>query len=85
MNQRARKLSTVRAAHTLIVGIDVAKHSHWACIMDSMTELSVGASFSVNVNHKVDHCASEIVDHPGYGYVCWIDASLCRRELSLKR
>lgn len=46
MDQRARKLNTVRSAHTLIVGIDVAKHSHWACIMDGRTEMMVGASFS---------------------------------------
>lgn len=46
MNRRARKLNVVRAVHTLIVGIDIAKNSHWACIMDGRTELMVGTSFS---------------------------------------
>lgn len=45
MNSRVRKLQVVRSAHTLIVGIDVAKNSHWACIMDGKTELMVGSSF----------------------------------------
>lgn len=43
---RARKLSLVRGGHTLVVGVDIAKYKHWACIMDGMTELQVGSPFA---------------------------------------
>jgi transposase len=44
--RRAVKLSIVRATHTLIVGVDVGKLSHWACVMDGLTELQVCSPFS---------------------------------------
>lgn len=43
---RAKKLSLVRGEHTLIVGVDIAKNKHWACIMDGLTELLVGSPFA---------------------------------------
>lgn len=43
---RAKKLSAVRGEHTLVVGVDIAKHKHWACIMDGLTELPVGSPFA---------------------------------------
>jgi transposase len=44
--RRAKKLSLVRGEHTLIVGVDIAKNKHWACIMDGLTELPVGSPFA---------------------------------------
>lgn len=44
--RRAAKLSIVRAVHTLIVGVDVGKLRHWACVMDGSTELQVCSPFS---------------------------------------
>lgn len=44
--QRAVKLSIVRAVHTLIVGVDVGKVVHWACVMDALTGLQVCSPFS---------------------------------------
>lgn len=46
MDQRARKLDIVRAEHTLVVGVDIAKHRHWACIMDGLREKPVGNAFA---------------------------------------
>lgn len=43
---RAKKLSLVRGEHTLIIGVDIAKKKHWACIMDGRTELPVGSPFA---------------------------------------
>jgi len=43
---RAKKLSVVRGEHTHIIGVDIAKNKHWACIMDSLTELPVGSPFA---------------------------------------
>lgn len=44
--RRAERLALVRGEHTLIVGVDIAKHKHWACIMDGLTELPVGSPFA---------------------------------------
>ncbi len=44
--QRAKKLSLIRGEHTLVVGVDIAKHKHWACIMDGLTEMPVGSPFA---------------------------------------
>lgn len=44
--RRAEKLALVRGERTLVVGVDIAKHTHWACIMDGTTELPVGSPFS---------------------------------------
>lgn len=43
---RAQKLSLVRGNHTLIIGVDIAKKNHWACMMDGQTELPVGSPFA---------------------------------------
>ena len=45
-NLRAKKLSLVRGEHTLIIGVDIAKKKHWACIMDGRTDLQVGSPFA---------------------------------------
>lgn len=50
MDQRAKKLDLVRLEHTLVVGVDVAKHKHWACIMDAQKGLAVGSSFAFQNN-----------------------------------
>ena len=46
MDQRARKLDIVRAEHTLVVGVDIAKHKHWARVMDGLNGIQVGNAFS---------------------------------------
>ena len=46
MDQRARKLDIVRAEHTLVVGVDIAKHKHWARVMDGLNGMQVGNAFS---------------------------------------
>lgn len=43
---RAKKLSLVRGESTIIVGVDIAKRKHWACIMNALTELPVGSPFA---------------------------------------
>lgn len=45
-SQRAKKLSLIRGEHTLVVGVDIAKRKHWACIMDGLTEVPVGSPFA---------------------------------------
>lgn len=52
MNERAQKLALIRSTPTIIVGIDVAKSRHWACIMDAQTELPVGRAFSFDNNRE---------------------------------
>jgi hypothetical protein len=34
MNKRANNLTQMRAVHTLIVGVDIAKKIHWARMLD---------------------------------------------------
>jgi len=46
VDQRARKLDIVRAEHTLVVGVDIAKHKHWARVMDGLNGIQVGNAFS---------------------------------------
>lgn len=45
MEQRAKKLALIRSEHTLVVSIDIAKHKHWAGMLDGRTELPVGSPF----------------------------------------
>lgn len=45
MEQRAQKLAVIRSEHTLVVGVDVAKHNHWSGIVDGRSELPVGSAF----------------------------------------
>ena len=44
--QRSKKLSLVRGEHTLVVGVDIAKHKQWGCILDGLTELPIGSAFA---------------------------------------
>lgn len=46
MNERAKKLAMIRSVRTVIVGVDIAKKKHWACIMDAQTEVPLGRAFS---------------------------------------
>lgn len=45
MPQRAKKLALVRGERTLVVGVDIAKRKHWACVVDGFTELPVSGPF----------------------------------------
>lgn len=45
MQQRAKKLALVRGERTLVVGVDIAKRKHWACVVDGFTELPVSGPF----------------------------------------
>lgn len=45
-NQRGKKLAVVRNEYTVIVGVDIARHKHWACIMDGRTEMPIGSPFA---------------------------------------
>lgn len=46
MKERAKRLQMVRSEPTVIVGVDIAKHRHWAWSMDNQTELPVGKPFT---------------------------------------
>jgi len=43
---RSKRVQLVRSGHTLIIGVDIAKHKHWACIMDGPAEQQVGSPFA---------------------------------------
>jgi len=44
-NKRSSNLLQVRGTHTLIVGVDIAKKSHWARMLDGQTEIEVDTAF----------------------------------------
>lgn len=46
MDQRARKLEIIKSEHALVVGVDVGKYRHWACLLDGRTELALGPAFA---------------------------------------
>ncbi|MCR4398651.1 MAG: IS110 family transposase, partial [Firmicutes bacterium] len=52
MEQRARKLDIVRAEHTLLVGVDIAKRKHWARAMDNLKGMPVGNAFAFQNNRE---------------------------------
>jgi len=46
VDQRARKLEIIKSEHALVVGVDVGKYRHWACLLDGRTELALGPAFA---------------------------------------
>ncbi|MGQ9825657.1 MAG: IS110 family transposase, partial [Desulfotomaculales bacterium] len=45
MNKRTSNLTQVRAVHTLIVGVDIAKKNHWARMLDGRMGIEVDTAF----------------------------------------
>ncbi|MGB9905389.1 MAG: IS110 family transposase [Desulfotomaculales bacterium] len=46
MTKRNKNLKEIRSVPTLIVGIDIAKRTHWARTLDGSTGIEVGSAFS---------------------------------------
>ncbi len=45
MNKRTSNLAQIRATHTLLVGLDIAKKTHWARMLDGRTGIEVDTAF----------------------------------------
>lgn len=45
-NKRTNNLLQIREAHTLIVGVDIAKKSHWARMLDGKSGIEVDTAFN---------------------------------------
>ncbi|MDH7478762.1 MAG: transposase, partial [Syntrophomonadaceae bacterium] len=45
-NKRSNNLLQIREAHTLIVGVDIAKKNHWARILDGKSGIEVDTAFN---------------------------------------
>jgi transposase len=50
MNKRTSNLTQVRAVHTLIVGVDIAKKAHWARMLDGRMGIEVDTAFKFKNN-----------------------------------
>lgn len=50
MNKRTNNLEQIRIIHTLIVGVDIAKKTHWARMLDGRTGMEVDSAFSFQNN-----------------------------------
>lgn len=45
MNKRTSNLTQIRATHTLLVGVDIAKKTDWARMLDGQTGIEVDTAF----------------------------------------
>lgn len=50
MDKRTKNLIRIRESRTLIVGVDIAKKTHWARMIDSQTGIETGTAFSFKNN-----------------------------------
>jgi len=50
MNKRTNNLTQIRAVHTLIVGVDIAKKTHWARMVDGQTGIEADTAFKFKNN-----------------------------------
>lgn len=50
MNKRTSNLTQIRATHTLLVGVDIAKKTDWARMLDGQTGIEVDTAFKFKNN-----------------------------------
>lgn len=53
MDKRTKNLIRIRESRTLIVGVDIAKKTHWARMIDSQTGIETGTALVLRITQKV--------------------------------